>query len=210
MGVPFILSQFVRGTEYYSVLAIVKIIVVGTLIISALPAAIVCRVISLWGLREAAVRIVSVVLLVAIVGEASIIFLDCPVLVVDTLCCVRLALELVYSALQAMILIFCAFSEVFPVIRVFLGLFQFALLLPDVIVLFILAATIKVCLPIHECQNCEHDHHDEEDSSVDVLNELVLIVREASTCNEVAEYRLAPVIVQEAEVTSDGFETELL
>ena len=42
------------------------------------------------------------------------------------------------------------------------------------------------------------------------MNELVLVVREAGACNEVAEDCLTPMIVQEAEVPSDCFEAELL
>ena len=103
-------------------MAIVKVIDVGASIIFALPPAIASRVISLWGLQDTAVRVVSVVLLV-VVGEASIIFLDGPVLFVDTLRCVRLSLELVYSAPNAIVLILGAFCEVFPVFRVFLGHF---------------------------------------------------------------------------------------
>lgn len=77
-------------------------------------------------------------------------------------------------------------------------------------IFFIDGRAFNICLSVDYSQDCKHDRQDKENGRVDILEKLVLVVWERSTCDEVTEYGLAPVIVDEAEVPLDDSEAELL
>ena len=95
------------------------------------------------------------------------------------------------------------FCHIIPVIGILLGQFKVFFLLPLLEIFFVLDTALNICLSIDFCEDRIHRHQDKEDGCIDILHELVLIVGEAGAPDEVAEDSLAPMVVQEAEVTLD-------
>jgi len=100
-----------------------------------------------------------------------------------------------------LLLLFLVLSKFYPVVGTLLSAFQLKLLLIVVILLLVFDSEITISLSVHNRQYCKHDRQNEEDRRVDVLNHLILGVRERHTTNEETEHGLAPVIEEKAEVS---------
>ncbi len=85
-------------------------------------------------------------------------------------------------------------------------LFNQVLLQVDVV----FSASITICLPVASRQNSVENRENEKKCGTNILQYLVLIVRQGRLGNEYTEKSLAPVIVQESEVAFDIAHARLL